>query len=518
MSRGMQVAFDMLVIAAIVGVVLAILMLIFVDNARSFQESIDRNRCVGVECGFASEARVGGVFVSYPSSVYAGERAVFRIIDEDRRFDRVRVEVSGDERVTGGVVSPLSARLIDPGPTVHTTSYDDTDEPGSYPYTIIGTTHEGDDVVIERGVLRVLESQGVVRARAVVDTPDRFPSPGRLTIRVEADPRYESGRLIFASSDRVVRVDLMWTGEGVLAGQSYEGLDEGIYVLDPDASRLIADAEHPLDASLTSVIRVTPPLACASSSECNDAMPYCTDGYCSPVCAAFGERASDAQACCADHVLEDGVCRLPGAPLRIVLVPVGVDADRVDALASSLEETLRSSSPLDACGASRLSVEVASCSCSLEGDVSREEYDACLDAILACGLSVRPDLDIVGGIVGPQVSIDGEALFARAERGGQRFVMSDPSENPGGELARQLGHVFGLGQLACGYEGVACVGPNYADCGPLCDAPGAPGCGEDSDFSSEFVMASCERLGFGPAAYELLARMDVFVRATEVCR
>ncbi|MFT4308798.1 MAG: hypothetical protein ACMXYM_05540 [Candidatus Woesearchaeota archaeon] len=168
--------------------------------------------------------------------------------------------------------------------------------------------------------------------------------------------------------------------------------------------------------------------------------------------------------------------------------------------------------------ASRLSVEVASCSCSLEGDVSREEYDTCLDTILSCGLSARPDLDIVGGIVGPQVRIDGEPFVARAERGGQRFVLSDPSENPGGELARQLGHVFGLGQLACGAQGEVCMGPNYVDCGPLCDTPGAPGCSEDPDFSSEFVMASCDRLGFGPAAYELLDQMDVFRRATEVCR
>lgn len=340
----------MLVIAAIVGLVLGIVMLIFIDHARSFQESVERNRCIGADCGFASEARVGGVFVTYPSTVYAGERAVFVVTDENRRFADVRIEGSGKDRITAGAISPISARLIDPGPTVHTVSYDDTDEPGSYEYTIIGTTHDGEEVVIERGVLRVLESQGIVRARAVVDAPDRFPSPGRLTVRVEADPRYESGRLIFVSSDRVVRVDLMWTGEGVLAGQSYGGLDEGVYVLDPDASRLVADEEHPLDPSISRIVRVTAPIACASSSDCDDAMPFCTDGYCSEVCAAFGERATDAQACCADHVLEAGVCRLPGAPLRIVLVPIGVEADRMDALVSSLEETLRSSSPLDARG------------------------------------------------------------------------------------------------------------------------------------------------------------------------
>lgn len=507
MARGMQLTFDLLVVAAIVGVVLAILMLIFVDHARSFQESVDRNRCVGLDCGFAFDEPLSGVFVSYPSTVYAGERAVFRVVDEGHRFSSVEFVPEQGSPLSASAIAPLTGRILDPGPSVHTAVFEETAVAGEYPYRLVGITPSGEEVVIERGTLRVLEHDGVVRVSALIDAPSRFASPGFLTVRVESP--FESGRLIFASGDDTVRVDLSYAGDGVLAGRSIEGLRPGIYVLDPHASRL---SDHPLDPDLEVVVRVTDPVACSSSASCDDAMPFCTEGFCSSVCATSGERAVDEAGCCSGLVLDDGVCRIPGRALRVVLVSFGVSDDRMGELAGEFESALRSSSPLDACDESRLSVEVASCgSCPLaHRSVSSSEYGACRDAMLSCAIALRPDADIVGGVVASDaLVVDGVESFARAERGGQRFMMADPYARSG-NLLRQVGSLFGLGDLACGASGDVCSGPNAADCGPCED-----GC--DEEFSREFVMASCDRLHFGPVAYELLAQTQAFALATEVC-
>lgn len=515
MARGMQLTFDLIVIAAVVGFVLAIVLLIFLDHAQSFNESIDRNRCIGIDCGLDLNQPMSGVHVSHPSTVYVGERAIYRVVDEHHRFSSVMFIPDDPERLSASALAPITGRILDPGPSVHTTSYEETGVAGEYPYRLVGITRDGEEVLIERGVLRVIERDGIERVSARIGAPERMPSPGFLTVRIEA-PGFDSGRLIFASADDVVRIDLAYAGDGVLAGRSLEGLEPGIYLLDPDASRL---GESMLDGSLNVMVRVTDPIACTSSSSCDDEMPFCTSQVCSPVCAASGERAEDRAGCCADLVLDDeGVCRLPGRALRIVLVPFGVDDARMTQLASGFESALRSSSPLDACSSSRLSVEVsAPCgSCAMaHRDVSHAEYVSCLDSMISCGIATRPDVDIVGGIVGSDsLRIGGDSFFARAERGGQRFIMADPLENAPGNLLRQVGHLFGLGQLACGVTENACTGPNAADCGE-CDPDDLGSC--DEEFSREFVMASCDRLTFGPAAYELLAHTQAFALATEVC-
>jgi hypothetical protein len=166
--------------------------------------------------------------------VYTGERAVFRVIDNEYRFATVRVEVDAPSKDSG---SRLTGGAIDPGPSVHTPVFEGTDEAGSYAYRLIGVKPNGEEVVIERGELHVLERRGVVRASVRIDAPQRIPSPAQLTVSIVTEA-YGSGRLVFTSADRTVTIDMEPAGTGVLAGRSYEGLMPGIYLLDPDASRL----------------------------------------------------------------------------------------------------------------------------------------------------------------------------------------------------------------------------------------------------------------------------------------
>lgn len=528
MSRGMDMTFNMIVIAIIVGFVLAILILIFVDQARSFNDRLDQNSCDGFDCDMLIDSGVAGVSVSRPDTVELNAHAVFRVIDTDSRFSTVYVDVtSPDAEALTGRATEQRVHPGSGGGSVHVDTYEHTYEPGVYSYTLIGVGPDGSETVIERGSFRVVERSETGTAPFEVETPERIVSPGTLTAIVRSKDPITGGRLVFASVDDVVSIGLAPTDEMTLAGTSIDGLEPGIYVLEPASSSIVRGdgSSVSIDPRTDVLVRVSDPVSCSASSTCEDDIPFCADrgdGFvCSPVCAAAGERAADERACCADLTLEDGVCTLPGRPIRLVLVPIGVPSERVDAIAQRLEASLREVSPLNACASSRLSVETAQAdcvsSCALaDRAISSSEYASCLDEVLACGSQVRLDLDRVIGVVGSaSMSIDGgEPFTGRAEVGGTRIVIADPGE---GDVLHALGDSYGLGHLACGADPNACMGPNFADCGAACTAQGDPGCFADPSASDDLIMSLCERERFGTSGYDVLAGTLAFVRATEVC-
>lgn len=527
MSRGMELSFNMLVIAIVVGFVLAVLVLIFVDNARTFNENVQANRCE-FDCELL-ETRVQGVSVSRPDSVSQGVPAIFRVVDPQTRFAYVYLEVEKPAELLSGAVS--SVQQLTPGEgggSVHIESFFDTFAVGSYAYTLIGVAHDASEQVIEKGTFVVTEE----RAETItvgIDAPERLVSPNRLAVLVSTDEPALSGRLVFTSVDDVVTVLLSPSDEYTLVGSSIDGLDPGVYILEPSDSAITTDkGTRPIDRSVSIIVRVAEPEPCETSSSCSEQMPFCADQgdglVCTPVCAAAGERAAESSSCCADLRLEDGVCTLPGKPLRLVLVPIGVSEERIASAASDLEAALKERSPLNECSSSRLSVETAQASCArscglAQGAVTDEEFSRCLDTVLACGMDVRLDLDLVIGVVGSGSMTVGERepIFGHAEVGGRRIMVADPQS---GDILHSIGLSYGLGSLACGYPSEntqVCTGPNFADCGPDCTTPGAAGCMIE-EHSSELIMASCERERFGDSASDLLARNLAFVRATEVCR
>ena len=550
MRRGQGLPLNTIAIAIVVILVLVLVVLIFVSHASSFQSSASSNRCDGPTCQLIQNAGLADVSVTGPQSVVEGQPASFTVNDAKDRFSSVSVEI---------VSSPATGKVTQPAPrggpagSVHRVSFNATDAPGVYEYRLVGTTPDGRRVVIRTGSFTVVAPTPSGKAQATIELPATVSPEGPLIVAAQPNGAYASGSLVFASNEHRFSVKLSKASGGTLAGRLEEPMPVGTYALDTKDSSLTdaAGSAHGLDPSISARLVVTSAIACSSSSSCDSQAPYCayngTSFACSASCVGVGGLATDANACCSE-LRYNGTsrqCELAARPLRIVLVPVGIEPARLTGMANAWKRALVAASPLRSCGPSRLSISTvsdASCaaSCPLASSmdpITEAQWSSCLDTIEACARKLVPDADRVVGVVGvPSVSIDepsgSEVSFtARSEVGGSRLVVRGQGGNLTRTFLEAFGMSYGLGPLACGTNAsqprTACAGPNHLDCGPRCTLPFDPTntavdwnatCFSNDTYSARFVMSSCPNASvFGPAGSSMLAADPGFERAMEGC-
>ncbi|MFT4309085.1 MAG: hypothetical protein ACMXYL_01200 [Candidatus Woesearchaeota archaeon] len=359
-----------IIIAIIVIVVLVVLVLIFTGQMTIFGDTLGVFQCRGLDCdiipGSLSDGSIygSGVRVSVPDRVAVGNPVEVVVDDLEGIIASTGIYATSPSSGTvpggtGGAIAVqrprdiITGRVIDDGGgagnRTFTIRYEETHTVGVYPYQVIGTLHNGTQVLLAEGQFTVYDPEAIIVDIKTIQfgpNPTVMGHPVHFVVTYDAEEDIHTGYGLLrrqgsngafgTDNVREIFMEILQTDHEdavlyALIGDTTP-LSQGNWVLDEDWLTFFTESGALVRVSLPDnipTLEVMPPESCTDSSRCMQETPFCVeteDGLgCMTSCASLGMKAGDASSCCEGLVFDAvrGACYESGNEFTFVIVPLG---------------------------------------------------------------------------------------------------------------------------------------------------------------------------------------------------